>query len=82
MTLGSFLDAGYAVLVEENRHLSGSLVRALDANEQWRAGGPAFSPDPENLTPAGERQIERENTQQMAELSRLLSGTQFGGGIS
>lgn len=81
MTLGAFLDAGYAVIVEEQRHLTGSLIRALDANEQWRAGGPADSPDPENVTPAVERQVERENVQAMAELSKLMSGTQFSGGI-
>jgi hypothetical protein len=82
MTLGTFLDAAYTVLVDENVKASGSLLRALDANENWRSGGPSSdSPDPENLPPAGESAagIERQNVDALAALQQLMAGTQFKG---
>lgn len=82
MTLRHFLDAAYTILVDENSRLNGNLMGALDDAAIWRAGGPPEEVVPgasiEEVPPAVERQIERENTKALMELQKMMAGVSGG----
>lgn len=84
MTLGTFLDSAYAILVDEHRQLSGNLIEALENAEMWRAGGPPIEVgdgalSSNDLPPAVGHQVERQNENSLSQLQQMMSGVSFGG---
>lgn len=85
MTLGNFLDAAYATLVEEYRSLGSDLQGALAAMEMWRSGGPAGerpqaieASTPEQEYVSSERVTALANAQALAELQKMMAGVNIG----
>lgn len=78
MTLGSFLDAAYASLVEEYRRLGTDLQTALAELEEYRAGGPSGDTEFKEEA-ATQRRSEAaevlENQKAMAELQKMMAST-------
>ena len=88
MTLNQFLDAAYALLVEEYRRLGANLSEALDRTREYAAGGhmkkepvtasgnarEAITVVPQSgLTPE-----ELENERSLAALEAAMQGVSFG----
>lgn len=84
MTLGTFLDAAYAVLVEEYRRLGSDLQTALTEMERWRAGGPkeesVFTVTATTGTKVSnsERAQALENEKALSQLNQMMAGVNFG----
>lgn len=76
MKLGHFLDAGYALLVEEYQRLGTDLTTTLQQLSEWRAGGPPEDQDTE--VPVQQKPVEtataRQNAQALAELQSMMAG--------
>ena len=75
MKLGHFLDAAYAVLVEEYQRLGTDLVTTLRQLSEWQAGGPqedlGEEPQQGNVS---DIEIARQNAQALSELSNMMAG--------
>jgi hypothetical protein len=85
MSLGAFLDAAYAVLIEEYRRLGSDLQSALAEMEMWRAGGPAgerpqsvSTITPEQEYARSERATALANQKSLAELQKMMAGVSLG----
>lgn len=78
MTLGHFLDAAYAVLVEEYKRLGADLQTALAELDDYRAGGPKGDAEFRDRA-ADQRRTEAaevlENQKSLAELQRMMATT-------
>lgn len=87
MTLTQFLDAAYALLVDEYRRLGSSLMEALSRTREYAQGGhrpvvtasgneerPSLQVVPQStLTPE-----ELQNEQALAALEQMMGGVNFG----
>lgn len=69
MTLRQFLDAAYALLVEEYQRLGIGLMDAIDKTVQWRAGG-----DQEPPPPPSSEEVALQNDAALAQLQTLMAG--------
>jgi hypothetical protein len=81
MSLRSFLDCAYALLVAEYQRLGMNLMDAIDENAQWQAGGVGSPVEQESRQRDHEsmgRQQARQNDQAMQQLQALMGGTSFG----
>lgn len=77
MTLGHFLDAGYALLAEEYQRLGTDLTTTLKQLSQWQAGGPKEEVEEEAVVQQrspSDAATARQNTQAMAELQAMMAG--------
>lgn len=69
MTLRQFLDAAYALLVEEYQRLGVGFIDAIDKTAKWRAGdgqGPPAPPSPE--------EVARQNDAALTQFQTLMAG--------
>ena len=73
LTLANFLDAGYALLLEEYRTAGMSLHEAIDQTAHLRAGGSKEKESRESQVPS-EEQLVRQNQASMRELQQLMGG--------
>jgi len=85
MTLNQFLDAAYALLVEEYRRLGANLSEALDRTREYAAGGHKK----ESITASGNREAvtevprsnltseELENERALVALEEAMTGVSF-----
>lgn len=75
MKLGHFLDAAYALLVEEYQRLGTDLATTIKQLAQWQAGGPK---DEEEIVvqqnTASDVATARQNAQALAELQTMMAG--------
>lgn len=77
MKLGHFLDAGYALLVEEYQRLGSDLTTTLKQLSEWQAGGPKAKESEEVVQrerPSSEAVIAQQNAQALAELQSMMAG--------
>lgn len=65
MTLRQFMDAGYALLVEEYQRVNVDLLSALEKTQEWAAGGT----QDQALTTS-----KNQNDQSMAALTARMAG--------
>lgn len=84
MTFSHFLDAAYALLVDEHRRLGASLTESLERTREYAAGY-----RPEEIVPAGGNteyvraapgltKEELENERALAALEEMMGGLSFG----
>lgn len=76
MKLEHFLDAGYALLVEEYQRLGTDLPTTLQQLSEWRAGGPPDDQDaevPVQQQQPAEAAVARQNAQALAELQSMMA---------
>ena len=86
MTLNQFLDAAYALLVDEYKRLGSSLTEALARTREYAAGGsrPVTASGNEEERPplravqSGLTPEELQNEQALAALEQLMGGVSFG----
>ena len=84
MTLGTFLDVAYTVLVDEYRRMSNDLQIALTEMERWRAGGPSEEKIPTvtktttTQAMSSEKAQALENEKALAQLQQMMAGVNFG----
>lgn len=80
MTLSQFLDAAYALLVDEYRRLGASLTDALERTREYSAGfrpGTAGGKETERTKPALVPEIENheaQNEMALVQLEAMMSG--------
>lgn len=89
MTLNQFLDAAYALLVEEYRRLGANLSEALDRTREYAAGGHNRKQEPvtasgnarEAVTAVPQSGLtaeELQNEAALAALEQAMQGVSFG----
>lgn len=69
MTLRNFLDATYALYVEELQRLGVNLIEALDRTASWRAHTVEEGVDPD------EAAVVRQNEAEFKKFKELMAGT-------
>lgn len=77
MKLGHFLDAAYALLVQEYQRLGTDLTTALKQLSEWQAGGPKEEVTEEVVQrerPSSEVITAQQNAQALAELQSMMAG--------
>lgn len=73
MTLKEFLDAGYALLVDEYRKLGMPLFEALSKTATWRAGGDEEGAAPGDVPAVSENTVVAQNEQSLRDFEALGS---------
>jgi hypothetical protein len=86
MTLNQFLDAAYALLVNEYLRLGAHLTEALDRTREYAQGGRKHSPltasgNEEAITAVPQSSLsaeELENERALVALEQMMNGVSFG----
>lgn len=76
LTLRQFLDAGYALLIEEYTRVGVSLLEAVDQTANMRAGGPSVQSEDGASVPANVPS-DKDNQRAMRELEAMMGNTTF-----
>lgn len=77
LTLRGFLDAAYALLIEEYGRMGVGLTDALEQTAMWRAGADGNEPQSEPREPPQEK-VAADNAAALLQLKAQMAGVQGG----